>query len=96
MGSRLLKKLNSERKYKAKIKEWGMRKNIPLSDMMVVNSKVTKRAREDGKDTLFIVGGVPAHPQRLTRFQKRKFVKNRTPKSPCAGSPTPPFSQDIH
>jgi hypothetical protein len=43
--------------------------------MKVITAKVEKRAREEGKDTLVLVGGVPMHPQRLEAFKKRKFVK---------------------
>lgn len=78
--------LNSERKYKAKIKQWGFGKHVALSDMKAITAKVEKRAREEGKDTLVLVGGVPMHPQRLETFKKRKFVKESIPESPSAGN----------
>ena len=71
-----------------------MGKNIPLSDMMIIDAKATKRAHE-GKDTLFFVDGVPVQPQRLETFKRRKFVKESIPESPSAGNPTPPYLQDI-
>ena len=76
--------MSSERKYKAKIKEWGFEKNIGLSDMMVISAKAAKRARE-GKDTLILIGEVPMDPRRLETFKKRKVVKESMPESPSAG-----------
>jgi hypothetical protein len=64
--------------------------------MMIINAKATKRAHEEGKDTLFFVDGVPVQPQRLETFKRRKFVKESIPKSPSAGSPTPPWLRDIY
>lgn len=72
-----------------------MGKNIPLSDMMVINAKATKRAHEERKDTLFFVDDVPVPPQRLETFKKRKFVKESIPEYPSAGNLTPPFIQDM-
>ena len=89
----IIKNSNSERKYKAKIKEWRLKKNISSSDMMIVNAKATKRTHE-GKDTLFFVDDIPVQPQRLETFKKRKFVKESTPESPSAGNLTPPSLRD--
>ena len=87
--------LNSERKYKAKIKQWSFKKHVSLSDVEAIIAKVEKRACEEGKDTLVLVGGVPMHPQRLETFKRRKFVKKSIPESQGANSPLP-FSQDMY
>jgi hypothetical protein len=43
----------SERKWKAKFKEWKFDKNISATDMNMVLAKAEKRTREEGKDTGF-------------------------------------------
>ena len=53
---------------------------------MVITAKAAKRAREEGKDTLILIGEVPMDPQRLETFKKRKFVKESIPESPSAGN----------
>jgi hypothetical protein len=63
--------------------------------MMIMKAKATKRAHEEGKDTLFFVDGVPVQQQRWETFKKRKYVKESIPESPSAGSPTPPLLRDI-
>lgn len=75
----------SERKWKTKLKEWRFDKKISTTDMSIVVAKAGKRAREEGKDTIFFHGGVQITSERIGQFKRRKTTQEREPMSPGAG-----------
>jgi len=78
----------SERKWKDKLKEWNFDKNISNHDMSIVVAKSNKRARDDGKETVFFHGETQITPQRIEQFKRRKTGKAAEPVSPGAGEYT--------
>jgi hypothetical protein len=73
------------RKWKEKLKEWNFDKNISASDMTIVLSKVEKRAREEGKDTVIFHGGTSITRERIEQFKRRKICRKDIEVSPSAG-----------
>ncbi|TVY25108.1 hypothetical protein LHYA1_G005969 [Lachnellula hyalina] len=53
----------SVRKWKNKLKDWGFDKNIPAQDMQILVAKAEKRARDDGKETIFSMEGRKLDPR---------------------------------
>lgn len=81
----------SIRAYKAKIKEWGLRKYITASDMQILLAKRDKRTRDRGVGTVFVVDGVEFAEERLNRFGKRKLAEPIDYVSPSSGMNTRGF-----
>ena len=54
--------------------EWHFEKNFAAKDMQVLLTKAEKRAREEGKQTVFFHAGTLINPERLENFKKRKTV----------------------
>lgn len=73
------------RKWKDKLKEWGFDKNIPAQHMQILVAKAEKRARDDGKETVFLHGGSEVRPERFEHFKKRKTMQLMEAASPSAG-----------
>jgi hypothetical protein len=68
--------LDSERKWKAKLKEWNFEKYVPADEMSFIVAKLGKRKTDEGKDTLFFRGETRITPDRIENFKKRKIVKD--------------------
>jgi hypothetical protein len=68
-----------------KLKEWRFDKNIPAEDMQILVAKAEKRSRDEGKETLFLHGGVPVTSQRFEHFKRRKSTQAMEAASPTAG-----------
>ncbi|KUJ15238.1 uncharacterized protein LY89DRAFT_670738 [Mollisia scopiformis] len=66
----------SMRKWKLKLDEWKFNKNIRTDEMLFVLAKGEKRAKHDGKDTVFFHGGSRIKRQKIEKF-KRKSVANQ-------------------
>ncbi|PMD60667.1 uncharacterized protein K444DRAFT_387287, partial [Hyaloscypha bicolor E] len=77
----------SERKWKDKLKEWNFDKNISSRDMSIVVAKSDKRARDNGKETVFFHGETQITRQRIEQFKRRKIWKAAEPVSPGADTP---------
>jgi hypothetical protein len=75
----------SERKWKEKLKEWKFDKNISATNMSIVVAKAEKRAREEGKETVFFHGDCQISPERIQQFKRRKTSKIAEAESPAAG-----------
>jgi hypothetical protein len=90
-----LKSETSERKWKEKLKEWRFDKKISASDMRFVVAKAAKRARDEGKETIFFLGEAPILPDRIEQFKKRKTNRNTEPVSPNAGTWESPDKVDL-
>lgn len=67
------------------LKEWGFEKYLPASQMKIVVAKAEKRARDEGKETIFFNGQFQISPERIEAFKKRKTVREAVPASPSAG-----------
>jgi ribosomal protein L2 len=80
-----LKPLSSERKWKEKLKEWKFDKNISSNDMSAIVLKAEKRAREEGKETIFFHGGTEITRERIEQFKRRKINKENQALSQEAG-----------
>jgi len=76
---------HSERKWKSKLKEWGFDKHIPAKDMQVLVAKAEKRARDEGKETVFFQGEAEIAPKRFENFKRRKTTHTMEAVSPSAG-----------
>jgi hypothetical protein len=50
--------LSRTKRYKEKFDVWGWRKNLPGEYAQWMAQKAHKRKREDGKDTVFLYGGL--------------------------------------
>lgn len=82
----------SLRKWKGKVKnEWRFEKNVSAKDMQVLVAKAEKRARDEGKETVFWHAGVRIRPERVENFKKRKIVGNGDVASPSAGDSRVPW-----
>ncbi|KUJ16030.1 uncharacterized protein LY89DRAFT_783260 [Mollisia scopiformis] len=77
----------SERKWKAKLKEWNFVKNVTKAEMKVVVAKAEKRATEDGKDTLFLHHGNIIPPEKVANWKRRLTTMAATPANPYAKTP---------
>ncbi|KAH8780621.1 hypothetical protein F5882DRAFT_500542 [Hyaloscypha sp. PMI_1271] len=75
----------SERKWKDKLKEWNFDKNISSHDMSIIVAKSDKRARDEGKETVFFHGETQITRQRIEQFKRRKTWKAAEPVSPGVG-----------
>jgi hypothetical protein len=62
----------SERKWKMQLMTWGFAKYVPASHMRILVAKAEKRAREEGKETIFFNGQNQIAPERIEHFKKRK------------------------
>jgi len=82
----MLKSVNSVRKWKEKLKEWRFDKYISENDMDIVVVIAAKRARDEGKETIFFLGEAQILPGRIEQFKRRKTSKNTEPVSPSAGT----------
>lgn len=58
------------------MKEWGYDKNLNVQGMQILVAKAEKRAREEGKDTVFFLGEQRISVERIYNFKKRKLVKH--------------------
>jgi hypothetical protein len=84
----------SERKWKAKLKEWNFDKNISAPDMNVLVAKAEKRLHEEGKETVFFMGKSQITRERIEQFKRRKITKEKEAAAVGAGkcnSPKIPF-----
>jgi hypothetical protein len=63
--------LNSERKFKEKIKEWKFEKNLSTEEAKFIATKAKAR-EEQGKDTTFYKHGIEIDQKRIEKFVKRK------------------------
>ena len=70
--------------YKAKIKEWGLDKNLNATAKRILIAKRDKRAQSRGVRTRFIVGGVELSDERLERFTKKDIEEEGNKPSPSA------------
>lgn len=67
-------KEHSTRKWKEKIKEWKLEKNVPSSDMSFIVAKAEKRKSEEGKETTFYRGGILVDRTKIEQSKKRKIT----------------------
>lgn len=65
------------------VKEWSFDKNLSRSDMTILVAKSEKRAREEGKETVFYSRGQEISSDKFVQFKKRKLED--VVASPCAG-----------
>lgn len=56
--------------------------------MGIVVAKAEKRAREEGKETIFFHGEAQITPERIEQFKRRKTTQRLEPMSPGAGTCT--------
>ncbi|KAF8847978.1 hypothetical protein BDZ45DRAFT_778014 [Acephala macrosclerotiorum] len=63
----------SERKWKMKLKEWNFEKNIPAKELGIMVEIAEKRKREEGKETVFLRGGLVVPCEKFESFKKRKI-----------------------
>lgn len=56
------------------IKEWNFEKNLSKSDMAILVSKAEKRAREEGKETVFYTRGQKIGAEKFESFKRRKMA----------------------
>ena len=82
----VLKSGFSERKWKEKLKEWKFDKNVSSTHMNILIAKAEKRAREDGKETVFFYGETQISAERIKQFKRRKTCKDADVISPRAGT----------
>jgi hypothetical protein len=75
----------SVRKWKMQLKAWNFDKNVSATDMGIVAAKAEKRAREEGKETIFFHGDSQILPERIEYFKRRKIMKLADAASPTAG-----------
>jgi hypothetical protein len=68
-----------------KLKEWGYDKYLSTTEMQIVIAKAEKRAREEGKETMFFHGESQITTKRIENFKKRKLTKELEVASPSAG-----------
>ncbi|KUJ07828.1 uncharacterized protein LY89DRAFT_789494 [Mollisia scopiformis] len=73
----------SLRKWKMQIKEWHFDKNLTKNDMAILVAKAQKRARDEGKETIFYHQDQEVSAERLSNFKKRKVDAA----SPSAATP---------
>jgi tetratricopeptide (TPR) repeat protein len=67
------------------LKTWNFDKNVSATDMGIVAAKAEKRAREEGKETIFFYGESQILPERIEYFKRRKTTKLADAASPSAG-----------
>jgi hypothetical protein len=75
----------SVRKWKMQLKAWNFDKNVSAMDMGIVAAKAEKRAREEGKETIFFHGDSQISSERIEYFKRRKTTKLADAASPSAG-----------
>ena len=63
--------IQSERKWKEKVKEWGFEKNVPTRDMNFIVAKAEKRKAE-GKETIFYRNGTQFDESTIEQFKKKE------------------------
>jgi hypothetical protein len=67
-----------------KLKEWGFDKHLTEKETKIVVAKAEKRARDEGKDTVFYHNGRLIPPTKIENFKRRKTVKESDVASPSA------------
>lgn len=72
-----------------KFKEWRYEKHLTNSDMKNVIAKADKRAREDGKETVFFRQGALIPATKIRNFKKRKAVRELETTLPSVGKNMP-------
>jgi hypothetical protein len=68
------------------IKEWKFEKHLKAENMMTVLTKAEKRARDEGKESIFFHAGSEISNQRIVNFKKRKIAQKLESTSPIIGS----------
>ena len=69
--------------YKKHLKAWGVKKNIPASDMIPM-IRIAEQRRSENKETVFMCRGRPVQPGKLRRFAKRhKLMAHGADGAPC-------------
>jgi len=76
--------LPSKRKYKMKLKEWNLEKNLSATDMKVILAKESERAEREGKETVFIYRGQELSAEKIENFKKRMHLNGKEIASPNA------------
>lgn len=79
-----------------KIKEWKFEKYLRANDMKIIVVKATKRAREEGKNTVFYNGGQQISTERVEKFKKRNALDGGEMASPSAGKRAQVLSLQVH
>lgn len=72
----------SERKWKSKLKEWDFDKNLTKAEMKIAVAKAEKRAREDGKETVFFHRGEMIPPARVSKWKRKIMTTESSPLNP--------------
>ena len=62
--------------------------------MKIMIAKADKRAREEGKDTMFFHHSLKLPFEKIQNFKRRKLAKNTNPVSPSAGGTSRPLIID--
>jgi hypothetical protein len=75
----------SKRKYKMKLKDWKIDKYLPATDMGIMVAKASKRATQEGKETVFYNGGKEINAERIENFRRRTNSGGVGMASPSAG-----------
>lgn len=68
-----------------KFKDWNFEKYLRATDMKVVVAKASKRAAEEGRDTVFYNVGQEINAERIENFKKRMDLNGMEMASPSAG-----------
>jgi hypothetical protein len=76
--------LPSKRKYKMKLKEWNLDKNLSATDMKVILAIASDRAAREGKETVFYNGGQELSAEKIENFKKRMHSNREGMASPNA------------
>jgi hypothetical protein len=64
--------MSRERQFKTRIKTWNFRKNIKSHEMeAIIKGEISWKA-DEGKESVFILGGVPVKKTKIDRYLKRK------------------------
>jgi hypothetical protein len=61
--------------WRDKFAEWGQHKNIPARKIGYMVGMREKRARDEGKDTIFIYGETHVSNEKLNSYKKRKVTE---------------------
>lgn len=67
----VLTPLKSERQFKHKIQQWGLKKNVTTSTKAAIVAKMQKRKLEEGKETKFLYRGRELNHETLNRYSKK-------------------------
>jgi hypothetical protein len=74
----------STRKWKAKLKDWGLDKYSKADEMAFIASKSQSR-KSEGKDTTFFLGDKEITNETIERLMKRTHMNAEEILSPTAG-----------